>query len=113
MSRRGKTEVSDKPDRSRYEIAVDGKRVGHLRYRRHPNRIDLIHTEILPQHEGHGYGGELLAGVLALVREEGLAVIPHCPFVRSYLERHPDDLDLVPAERRAEFGLEGPAPPPV
>jgi predicted GNAT family acetyltransferase len=113
MSGREQPEISDNPDRSRFEIRVGDQRVGHLRYRRFADRIDLIHTEILPQHEGQGYGGELISGVLALVREEGLTVIPHCPFVRSYLERHPDDLDLVPAGRRAEFGLEGPAPPPV
>ena len=113
MSGREQPEVSDNRDRNRFEIRVGDERVGYLRYRRLADRIDLIHTEVLPQHEGHGYGGRLISGVLALVREEGLAVIPHCPFVRSYLERHPEDRVLVPLERRAEFGLEGSTPPPV
>jgi predicted GNAT family acetyltransferase len=67
----------------------------------------MIHTEILPQHESRGYGGRLISGALELAREEGLAVIPHCPFVREYIERHPDFLELVPVARRAEFGLPG------
>jgi hypothetical protein len=105
MRRRSQPEVRDNPDRSRFEETVGGRRVGFLRYRRFGDRIDLIHTEILPQHEGKGYGGALIAAALAHAREEGLAVIPHCPFVREFIERHPDALDLVPSERRAEFGL--------
>ncbi len=105
MRRRNQPEVRDNPDRSRFEVTVDGRRAGYMRYRRFPDRIDLIHTEILPQHEGKGYGGALIAAALERAREEGLAVIPHCPFVREYIERHPDAVDLVPAERRAEFGL--------
>jgi predicted GNAT family acetyltransferase len=105
MRRRHPPEVRDNPERTRFEVTVDGHRVGYMRYRRFPDRIDLIHTEILPQHEGKGYGGVLIAAALDQAQEEGLAVIPHCPFVREYIERHPDSLDLVPAERRAEFGL--------
>jgi predicted GNAT family acetyltransferase len=107
MKHRPQPEVRDNADSSRFEILVEGRRVGYLRYRRFPDRIDLIHTEILPQHEGKGYGGVLIAAALAQAREDGLEVIPHCPFVRAYIERHPAALDLVPAARRAEFGLAG------
>jgi uncharacterized protein len=107
MRRRSQPEVRDNPDRSQFELLVDGRRVGYMRYRRFPDTIDLIHTEILPQHEGKGYGSFLIASALARAREEGLAVIPHCPFVRGYIERHPAALDLVPPGRRAEFKLPG------
>jgi uncharacterized protein len=105
MMRRSKPEVRDDPDEGRFEILVDGRRVGYLRYRRFPDRIDLIHTEILPQHEGRGYGSVLISAALARAREESLSVIPHCPFVREYIQHHPAALELVPAAKRAEFGL--------
>jgi predicted GNAT family acetyltransferase len=42
---------------------------------------------------------------LDAVRDAGGLVLPYCPFIRSYVQRHPAYLDLVPADRRAEFAL--------
>ena len=39
------------------------------------------------------------------VRSRGLAVLPVCPFVKSFIERNPEYTDLVPADTRARFGL--------
>jgi uncharacterized protein len=35
-----------------------------------------------------------------------LAVLPYCPFVRGFIDRHREYLDLLPVERRAKFGLD-------
>jgi hypothetical protein len=32
-------------------------------------------------------------------------VLPFCPFVKSYIERHGELLELVPADQRERFGL--------
>ncbi len=32
-------------------------------------------------------------------------MLPYCPFIRGYIQRHPGYLDLVPADRRDEFRL--------
>jgi hypothetical protein len=47
----------------------------------------------------------LIAAVLEEARQQGVAVIPLCPFARAFIAGHPEYLDLVPAGRRAEFGL--------
>jgi hypothetical protein len=39
------------------------------------------------------------------LRNEERPVIPSCRFINSYLKRHDEYADLVPADRRAEFGL--------
>jgi uncharacterized protein len=101
----GATAVRDVPERNRFELEVDGAVVGFLDYRRRPGALAFLHAEIDPGHEGAGLGGILVSAVLAEARRQGLAVLPFCPFVRSYIERHHEDLDLVPAERRADFGL--------
>jgi predicted GNAT family acetyltransferase len=90
----------------RLEILVGGRRAGYVAYRRRPGAIAFAHTEIEPEFEGMGLGGALVREALSRARSEGLAVLPFCPFVRSYIERHPDQLDLVPADRREEFELD-------
>jgi predicted GNAT family acetyltransferase len=38
-------------------------------------------------------------------RRRGLSVLPHCPYVRRFIDTHSDEyLDLVPPDRRPEFG---------
>jgi predicted GNAT family acetyltransferase len=98
--------VSDNPQRERFEISLDGNVVGFLEYHRTPRALSLIHTKIVPEHEGEGLAGELISAVLDGARSEGLQVLPFCPFVRDFIEAHKQYLDLVPAERRAEFKLD-------
>jgi predicted GNAT family acetyltransferase len=100
-------EFRDDAEAGRLEIRTDGRRAGYMAYARKPGEITLTHTEIEPEFEGRGLGGQLIREALARAREEGAAVIPVCPFVREYLQRHESERDLVPAERRAEFGLSG------
>jgi predicted GNAT family acetyltransferase len=101
----GQTTVRNVPERDRFEIELDGNVVGFLQYRRRPGAMAFLHTEIDPEHEGEGLGGILVSAALGEARRADLRVLPFCPFVRSYIERHPEHLDLVPAERRAGFGL--------
>jgi predicted GNAT family acetyltransferase len=99
------TTVRDVPERDRFELEADGELVGFAEYRRRPGEIAFVHTEIDPGHEGAGFGGILVSAALDQARREGAEVLPICPFVRSYIERHPEYVDLVPSGRRAHFGL--------
>jgi predicted GNAT family acetyltransferase len=100
-------EIRDDPEAGRLRILVDGRRAGYIAYRRRPNAIALIHTEVEPEFEGRGLGGTLIREALSRARAEGVEVLPFCPFVREYIERHPAELDLVPLGRREEFDLPG------
>lgn len=82
--------VRDNPDESRYELVVDGVVAGEILYRRRRDAVVLVHTEVAPQFEGQGLGSELVAGALADIRARGLRVVAVCPFVRAYLQRHPE-----------------------
>src|SRR5918994_3762857 len=89
------TEVVDAADRDRYEIRLAGQLAGFAQYVRRGGRTFLVHTEIDPSFEGKGLGSKLAAGALAAEREAGTKVVPLCPFVRSYIDRHPDEMDNV------------------
>ena len=98
--------VTDVSERRRFEIAVDGAVVGFAEYRRRPGVISLIHTEIDPARNGQGLGTVLVKAALDTARAEELAVLPYCPFVQRFIDRHREYLDLVPTERRIKFALD-------
>jgi predicted GNAT family acetyltransferase len=99
--------ITDVSERRRYEIAIDGVVVGIAEYRRRPGVISFIHTEVDPSRKGEGLGTLLVKAALDSARAAGLAVLPYCPFVRNFIDRHRGDyLDLVPVERRAMFALD-------
>jgi predicted GNAT family acetyltransferase len=89
--------IVDAPDASRYEVRIDGELAGILEYVVKRNRIALAHTEVLPAFEGRGIAGRLAKFALDDARRRGLGVIVLCPFVRVYLERHPEERDIVRA----------------
>jgi predicted GNAT family acetyltransferase len=99
------TTVADNADRERYEIRVDGKLAGFVKYRLRPEAIELVHTEINDEFEGRGLGGRLISFALDDARERELAVLPFCPFVNDYMQRHRQYVDLVPEGRRQGFEL--------
>jgi predicted GNAT family acetyltransferase len=94
-------EVRDNPEELRYELVDDDQIVGELLYRRYPDRIVLVHTDVPPALEGQGLASRLVAGALDDIRGQGLRVVPVCPFVRSYLQRHPEYESLVRADPQA------------
>jgi uncharacterized protein len=87
--------VRDNASELRYELVLDGEVVGEIQYRLVPGAVVLVHTEVSPSLEGRGLGARLVAGALQDIRSRGLHVVPICPFVRSYLRRHPEYRDLV------------------
>ncbi|RRS01751.1 GNAT family N-acetyltransferase [Glycomyces terrestris] len=86
-------EVTDAPDRQRWEARIDGELVGFAQYKRHDGVITFFHTEV--EREGAGIGSALVRASLAAAREAGEQVHPVCPFYAGWIERHPDHKDLV------------------
>ena len=90
-------EIIDAVDSSRYEARVDGELAGILEYVEKRGRLALSHTEVLPEFEGRGIASRLAKFGLDQARRKGLGVIVICPFVRSYVERHPEERDIIKA----------------
>jgi predicted GNAT family acetyltransferase len=101
------TTVADNPEKGQFEISVDGKVVGFTQYRLSKKRglAAFIHTQIDARHEGDGLGSTLISSALDATRDRGLSVLPFCPFVLAFIERHPEHAELVPECNREEFGL--------
>jgi hypothetical protein len=97
--------ATDNPARSRYEVHVSGELAGYIMYHLRGRQINLIHTEVDPRFQGAGLASHLARFSLDDARARDLAVLPTCPYVRSWIRRHPDYADLVADDRRAEFGV--------
>jgi predicted GNAT family acetyltransferase/glutaredoxin len=93
-------EVVDVPEANRYELRLDGRLVGLAAYHRRGDRIAFTHTEVDGSWEGRGLGGRLAATALDDAASKGLEVVPLCPFIAHYIERHPGYETLVAAGYR-------------
>lgn len=88
-------EVVDSVEHHRYEIHVAGRLAGFAAYRRGSDRRTFTHTEIDPAYEGRGLGSQLARAALDSTRSLGLLVVPLCPFIAGYIDRHPEFQDLL------------------
>ncbi|HTS23278.1 MAG TPA: GNAT family N-acetyltransferase [Casimicrobiaceae bacterium] len=69
---------------------------GELVYRRiAPHTLELVHTEVAPALRGRGVGEALAQAAIAYVRAQGMRIVPSCPYIQSWLVRHPEHGDLV------------------
>jgi predicted GNAT family acetyltransferase len=88
------TEVRRDDAAQRYELWVDGERVGIADFRVDGDTVVLPHTVIEPRHRGQGLGARLVKGALADIRAQGRRVVPICWYVDEYLDLHPEEQDL-------------------
>jgi len=80
----------------RFELELEG----HLATQHSPldgTVITFEHTDVPKELGGRGVGSILVQGALDQVRASGLKLIPQCPFVKAWIEKHPDYQDLVTA----------------
>ena len=93
-------DVADNPAEHRFESRTPSG-LAFLTYRRdEDDRLVLLHTEVPEDDEGEGYGSALVRAAFDQAREQGRRVVPLCPFVHAWLQRHPDQADLADSASR-------------
>ena len=87
--------ITDAEGAQRYEARLEGDLAGFLDYVVKRGRIALVHTEVLEAYRGRGLAEQLARFALDDARRRGLKAIAICPYVRTYVERHPETRDIV------------------
>lgn len=87
--------VTNNPEKSRYEIHVDGLLAGFTEYVDQGDLLVFPHTEIAPDYSGQGLAAILVTEALDDVRAKGRVIRPVCPYVAAFIAKHPDYQDLV------------------
>lgn len=87
-------EVRNNEAERRFELEVDGE-LAIAEYRLRPGEISFTHTEVPDALEGRGVGSRLVKVALDEARSKGLKVVPVCPFVKHYIDKHSEYRDLL------------------
>jgi uncharacterized protein len=82
--------VEDVPAEKHLRALVDGRPAGRADYIRTGELVAFVHTEVSPEFEGMGVGSALARAAVELVQEAGLKLLPVCPFIAGWLDRHPE-----------------------
>lgn len=95
MRERAEITVQENPGRSRYDASTDaGVVAGFAEYQDRDGVRVFTHTEVDDAFEGQGVGSSLARGALDDARGRDLKVRPECPFIRGWIEKHPEYDDL-------------------
>ena len=87
--------VTHESDRHRFVAQTDAGEA-ELEYQRTTDGVIVFtHTGVPEAAEGQGVGLALVEAGLAFARAEGLRVLPLCPFVKAYMQRHPETHELL------------------
>ncbi len=76
-----------------FELATDGG-PAVLSYTARDGVLDFRHTVVPKSVQRRGLGATLVRAALEHARASGAQVIPTCPFVRAYLDKHPEFADV-------------------
>ncbi|MDR1853074.1 MAG: N-acetyltransferase [Propionibacteriaceae bacterium] len=88
-------EIKLNEEQSWYEVDIDGKLAALTHFTQNGNISIFDHTETEPAYEGQGLAAKVVQFALDDVRAKGGKIWPLCPFVLSWLRKHPDYSDLV------------------
>ena len=88
--------VTDLPERERFEARDEaGEVAGFMTYQLTGAIIAYTHTEVLPAFEGKGVGSQIARAVMDDARARGRTVVPICPFLVKWLDKHREYDDIV------------------
>lgn len=90
MTDQAELNVVHNPDESRYELFLNGERVGFTDYRLGDGHILFTYIEVDPALQGQGLASHLTKQALDDSKERGLQIGARCPFIVDYLEMHPE-----------------------
>jgi predicted GNAT family acetyltransferase len=89
------TEIRNNESTSQYETTIDGATAFVAYDREGDDRIVFTHTVVPESLSGRGLASELVTYALDDARAQNLKVVPQCPYVASFIKRHPEYEELI------------------
>jgi predicted GNAT family acetyltransferase len=87
-------EVKNNTQAQRFEVQL-GDQIGEIKYQKEGSTYMFTHTEVPREFGGQGIADRMAYVALETAKAEGAKVVPLCPFVSKYLQRHKEYASLV------------------
>ena len=94
-------ELTHNPATQRYEAKLEGKVIAFIEYRDTSSVRSLTHTKVNDNLEGQGISSQLVKFALEEIKSSDSGLVPMCPFVAAYVQRHREYAELVAPAHRA------------
>lgn len=94
-------EIRDDREHGKLVAYEDGTVTGVIAYfvmYPEPGALVAVHTVVEPEHQGKGTAGALAREFYAMAAREGVPVVPLCPYVARWAQRHADQAPEAPQE---------------
>ncbi len=92
--------ITDNTEELRFETPVDDA-FAFIAYRWEHGQLALMHTEVPEKYEGQGIASKLTKFALEQAKHQQRKVLVFCPYISSYLNRHPEYKELVEKDYNA------------
>ena len=86
--------IKENTEKKRFEVEVENK-IALIEYIRAEDKMYLTHTEVPTELEGNGIASSMAKQVLQQIKDENLKLVPLCPFIASYIKRHPEWKEIL------------------
>lgn len=86
--------VKHNPEASRFEVEL-GDKIAHADYHISGNVMTISHVYTPPEFRGKGIAAQVAKFALDYIRANKLKVIPQCPYMRDYINKHKEYQDLL------------------
>jgi len=80
--------ILNNKERNRFEVHIK-EYVAFAEYKLSEKAIAYTHTEVPKELSGKGVGSFIAKAVLDYAFDHNLYVKPHCPFIKAYIDKHP------------------------
>jgi predicted GNAT family acetyltransferase len=87
--------VSVHKEADKFVVAVEGQDVGLTMFEDQGEQRVFFHTEVDEAFGGRGLATIVISEALAQTKAEGLRIVPVCPTVAAFVEKHPEYADVV------------------
>ena len=81
--------VTNNETMQQFEVSMDNE-LAYLQYRFYKDDIALMHTDVPDKLGGKGIASALAVYALDWAKEHNKKIMVYCPFVASYLKKHPE-----------------------